>query len=339
MLLCAPLAGSPVDRLPRVRVMVAADAARVLLAGSPAIWHGSAPIAYVVAFGLSAGQVFFSPAAQSLLPSVVAGDELVAANSGLWTAAVTAQILIAPAAALLAVNVGFGAALAVNAVSFALSAAVLRGLPEPTRTTSVRPTGPARQTRRSPSAVVGRRVRGSTAERGRPLRGKGRPPVRQPPDRALLRRGRRTRRHARAAPGRPGAGARLGCVRGDPVLRRDDQHRPDGEPATGPAGHHLDLPAGPSPGQPHVRCPTQQAPHRAAGRADAGDRGSGASGQRGPLVPGARPVRRQHGHPPDAGRRDGLPRRERRGSHVLHRGRALPPRRGRGLRHRGRGAR
>ncbi|MDP9459618.1 MAG: MFS transporter, partial [Actinomycetota bacterium] len=137
VLLLAPLAGNLVDRLPRVRVMVAADLVRVVLAGSLALWHDSAAIAYAVAFGLSAGQVFFSPAAQSLLPTVVDDEELVAANSGIWTAAVVAQIAVAPVAALLAVHVGFGAAFAVNAVSFALSAAVLRGLREPERPRSV----------------------------------------------------------------------------------------------------------------------------------------------------------------------------------------------------------
>lgn len=142
VLLFAPLAGSLVDRLPRVKVMVTADLARVLLAGALAVWHDSAPVAYAVAFGLSCGQVFFSPAAQSLLPSVVDDDELVAANSGIWTAAVTAQILVAPVAALLAVNVGFEVAFAVNAASFALSAAVLRGLREPARTKPVQVTSP-----------------------------------------------------------------------------------------------------------------------------------------------------------------------------------------------------
>jgi len=142
VLLLAPLAGSLVDRLPRVKVMVTADLVRVLLAGTLALWHDSVPIAYVVAFGLSAGQVFFSPAAQSLLPSVVADDELVAANSSIWTAAVTAQILVAPVAVLLAVKVGFAAAFAVNAISFALSAAVLRGLREPERTQPVQVVSP-----------------------------------------------------------------------------------------------------------------------------------------------------------------------------------------------------
>ena len=133
VLLLGPFAGSLVDRLPRVRVMVAADAVRIVLASALAGWHGSPGVAYGVAFGLAAGQVFFGPASQSLLPALVDETELVAANSGIWTAAVSAQVLVAPVAALLATRVGFGAAFAVNAVSFAVSAAVLIGLHEPAR--------------------------------------------------------------------------------------------------------------------------------------------------------------------------------------------------------------
>lgn len=142
VLLLAPLAGAVVDRLPRVQVMVAADIGRVLLAGALAVWHDHAAVAYAVAFGLAAGQVFFSPAAHALLPSVVADDELVAANSGIWTAAVATQIVVAPLAAILAADVGFGPAFAVNAVSFALSAVLLRGLREPRRACAVEVASP-----------------------------------------------------------------------------------------------------------------------------------------------------------------------------------------------------
>lgn len=142
VLLLAPLAGSLVDRLPRVRVMILADAFRVVLAAVLAVWHDHVTVAYVVAFSLAAGQVFFSPAAQSLLPSVVSDKELVPANSGIWTAAVTAQVVVAPVAALIAVQVGFGPAFAVNAVSFGLSAIVLRGLREPERPKPVKVTSP-----------------------------------------------------------------------------------------------------------------------------------------------------------------------------------------------------
>jgi MFS family permease len=153
VLLLAPLAGSLVDRLPRVKVMVAVDVVRVLLAGVLAVWHDHVAVAYAVAFGLSAGQVFFSPAAQSLLPSVVKDEELVAANSGIWTAAVTAQIAVAPVAALLAVQVGFGWAFAVNAASFAFSAVVLRGLREPERARRVNVTSPFSHAREALTAL------------------------------------------------------------------------------------------------------------------------------------------------------------------------------------------
>lgn len=153
VLLLAPLAGSLVDRLPRVRVMVLADLARVGVAAVLAIWHNSTPVAYAVAFGLAAGQVFFSPAAQSLLASLVRDEELVAANSGIWTAAVTAQVAVAPVAVLLAVHVGFGPAFAVNAVSFALSALLLRGLREPARTVPVNVRSPFAHARQALGAL------------------------------------------------------------------------------------------------------------------------------------------------------------------------------------------
>lgn len=128
VLLLAPLAGPLVDRLPRVRVMLAADLVRLLLAGVLAVWHRDVAVVYAVAFGLSAGSVFFNPAAGSLLPTLVDDEQLVAANSGIWSAAVTTQVLLAPLAGLLAVTAGFGWAFGFNAASFGVSALLLRGL-------------------------------------------------------------------------------------------------------------------------------------------------------------------------------------------------------------------
>ncbi len=104
VLLLAPL----VDRLPRVRVMLAADLLRVALAAALAVWHNDVAVVYALAFGLSAGSVFFNPAAGSLLPTLVRDDELVAANSGIWSAAVLIQVALAPVAGLLADIAGFG---------------------------------------------------------------------------------------------------------------------------------------------------------------------------------------------------------------------------------------
>jgi len=128
VLLLAPVAGPLVDRLPRVAVMIVADVARLLLAAVLVRWHDDLAVVYAVAFGLSAGTVFFNPAAGSLLPSLVDDDELVAANTGIWSAAVLVQILLAPAAGLVATTAGFGWAFAANAASFGLSALLLRGL-------------------------------------------------------------------------------------------------------------------------------------------------------------------------------------------------------------------
>lgn len=131
VLLLAPVAGALIDRLPRVGVMVAADLVRALLALALPFLDSSVVAVYAVALGLSAGAVFFNPAAQSVLPAIVRERELVAANSGLWTAAVLSQIVLAPLAGLVVVTFGFTWAFWVNAASYLLSALVLRGLHVP----------------------------------------------------------------------------------------------------------------------------------------------------------------------------------------------------------------
>src|SRR5215213_2366215 len=65
VLLLAPLAGPLVDRLPRAQVMLAADLLRLVLAAALAVWHDEVAVVYALAFGLSAGAVFFNPAAGS----------------------------------------------------------------------------------------------------------------------------------------------------------------------------------------------------------------------------------------------------------------------------------
>jgi predicted MFS family arabinose efflux permease len=128
VLLLAPVAGVVADRLPRVRVMVAADLWRMALAGVLPLVDQHLAAMYAVAFGLAAGAVAFNPAAASVLPSVVADDELVAANSGLWSAAVISQIALAPLAGTLVATWGVAPAFLVNAASFAVSAAALARL-------------------------------------------------------------------------------------------------------------------------------------------------------------------------------------------------------------------
>jgi hypothetical protein len=83
---------------------------------------------YLVAFGLSAGAVFFNPASAAVLPAIVSENELVAANSGLWSAAVISQIALAPADGVLVAAFGAAPAFWLNAASFAISAAILAWL-------------------------------------------------------------------------------------------------------------------------------------------------------------------------------------------------------------------
>jgi predicted MFS family arabinose efflux permease len=130
VLLLAPWAGTVSDRFSKRTIMIAADLSRaalvVVLVAAP---HQLA-LVYAVAFGLAAGSVFFNPASGALLPALVHENQLVRANSALWSAAVTSQIALAPVAGVLVASVGPRAAFALNAASFVGSAAFLRGLPD-----------------------------------------------------------------------------------------------------------------------------------------------------------------------------------------------------------------
>lgn len=121
-----PLAGVLADRYPRRAVMVAADLLRALLVAVLAVAHGNVAVAYAVAFGVSVGTIAFNPAGSSLVPDIVEDDDLVTANTALWTVAVAAQIVLAPIAGGLIAWTGVGVAFAVNAASYVLSAGLLR---------------------------------------------------------------------------------------------------------------------------------------------------------------------------------------------------------------------
>ncbi len=137
VLLLAPVAGTVVDRLPRVRVMVSADLFRAVLATALVFLDGHIAAVYVIAFAMSLGAVFFNPAASSALPALVEERQLIAANSGIWTAAVVSQVALAPAAGIIYAALGPDPAFALNAASFLVSAAVLGGLRLPATPTSV----------------------------------------------------------------------------------------------------------------------------------------------------------------------------------------------------------
>ena len=122
-------AGAVVDRLPRVRVMVASDLGRGLLALSLVVLHGNLWAVYAIAFAMAAMSTFFTPAAVSIVPALVEREEdLIGANAVLTSSAIVSQILLAPLAGALVTFAGPGPAFAVNALSFFVSAALLARL-------------------------------------------------------------------------------------------------------------------------------------------------------------------------------------------------------------------
>ncbi len=133
VLLLGFIAGAIVDRHSRRRVMITADLGRAGVAAALVLFHGEVAAVYLAAFLLSGFSVFFNPAAASMLPTVVPDEEVVGANSAVWSAAVISQIALAPLAGALVAFAGPGPAFAINAATFLVSAALLRGLPDSDR--------------------------------------------------------------------------------------------------------------------------------------------------------------------------------------------------------------
>lgn len=125
------VAGAVVDRHSRRRVMIVADLGRATVALALVVFHDQLVVVYLAAFLLSGFSVFFNPAAASVLPALVPEEELVGANSAIWSAAVISQIALAPAAGVLIAVAGPGPAFAINAATFVVSAALIAGLPIP----------------------------------------------------------------------------------------------------------------------------------------------------------------------------------------------------------------
>lgn len=157
VLLLAPLAGLVADQLPRRTVMIAADMTRAMLAGVLPMVADDVGAVYAIAAGMSAASVFFSPAAGAVLPDLVHRDQLVAANSGIWTTAVLSQIALAPVTGLLISVTSPTVPFWVDAGSYIISAALLVGLPQCARSAGSAP---------APSAARGWRDRWIEAAAG-----------------------------------------------------------------------------------------------------------------------------------------------------------------------------
>ena len=129
-LVLAVLVGGVVgDRSSRRKVMLAADVARLvtqaataalLLGGVAEVW-----MLAVLAALTGVGTGFFQPASTALLPDVVEPEQLQVANAIRSTATSAAEIAGPVAAGVLVAAFSSGAAIAVDAATFAISAACL----------------------------------------------------------------------------------------------------------------------------------------------------------------------------------------------------------------------
>jgi MFS family permease len=123
------------DRLPREKVMIASDliraavqatAAGLLLSGVAQIWQLA-----LLAAAHGAAEAFFRPAAGALLPQLVPGPSLQKANA-LMGMSDNFGWMVGPAVAgTLVATIGAGGAIAVDAVTFLVSAAFLTGVRAP----------------------------------------------------------------------------------------------------------------------------------------------------------------------------------------------------------------
>ncbi|HET9740747.1 MAG TPA: MFS transporter [Solirubrobacteraceae bacterium] len=136
------------DRVDRRKVMLAADAGRGLLVGVLAflsltgaleLWHMVALVA-----GYGAAAAFFGPAFDAITPEVLPEDELAQANALDQLVRPAALRLAGPAVGGLLIDaVGVGAAFALDAASFGVSAAAVLAMRRRARIPSAEPTSVA----------------------------------------------------------------------------------------------------------------------------------------------------------------------------------------------------
>lgn len=125
--LIAPVAGVVADRVDRKRMMIAADVARVVPALLLIVAHrqGSAWLAIACVAAIAALAAFFEPVVSAVTPNLVEPADLPLAQSTMGAVWGTMLFVGAGLGGLVAATLGREAAFAVNALSFALSAALV----------------------------------------------------------------------------------------------------------------------------------------------------------------------------------------------------------------------
>lgn len=133
VLLALPF-GVAVDRTDRRRIMILADAARVLVLGTiPFAWFATGNVAmlhlYAVAISMSFAGTLYDLASQSSLPELVDKATLGDANAKLAMGQSLSQLAGAPLAGALVQVVGAALAVVTDAVSYCISALLVKSLP------------------------------------------------------------------------------------------------------------------------------------------------------------------------------------------------------------------
>lgn len=130
VLVLGPLAGVIIDRFSRKAVLIGSDLFRAALVLS-LVWPQGTWHAYVVAAGLAAGNTFFNPTVQAVIPALTTEDQRLAANSVSWSTGRLVQILASVLAGGLIAGIGTDAAFTLNAASFVVSALLIAKLDIP----------------------------------------------------------------------------------------------------------------------------------------------------------------------------------------------------------------
>jgi MFS family permease len=138
VLIVGPVAGLIIDRFSRKAVLIGADVFRAVLVLS-LVWPQGTWHAYAVAAGLSAGNTFFNPTVQAVIPVLTTEDQRLAANSVGWSTGRLVQIIASALAGGLIALIGTGPAFALNAATFVVSALLITTLPIPAYVGQLRP--------------------------------------------------------------------------------------------------------------------------------------------------------------------------------------------------------
>lgn len=142
-LFLGPIAGAFVDRWDQKKVMVVSDLLRALLVLLvPIVAAIDIVLVYPMALLMTCVSLFFRPARAAIVPRIVRPDDLLAANSALWTAESIADIVGYPIGAAFVAFVGAELALAfwLDAATYVVSAVLIMALvvPPAVRATAAR---------------------------------------------------------------------------------------------------------------------------------------------------------------------------------------------------------